>query len=71
MPPAQVDISAKIGLDPSTLNTIISLPQTVQTVVDTAKQLLQSVHDGKQTGNPASALFGTLQALGSEAAAIR
>ncbi|HEY6233979.1 MAG TPA: hypothetical protein VIW69_02610, partial [Candidatus Elarobacter sp.] len=68
---AQVDISVKItGLSADDFKKIVALPQTVETLVTTAKQTLDAVRGGGNAANPASAFFHSLSTLGADVAAI-
>jgi hypothetical protein len=69
--PATADIGAKItGLSAADFQKIVDLPQTVQTLIATAKSTLDAVRGGGNAANPAGAFFKTLSTLGADAGAI-
>jgi hypothetical protein len=64
---ASLDIGARIsGLSAENLQAIENLPRDVDALVRDVRQVLDAVRGGAATGNPASALFGTLSSLAGD-----
>jgi hypothetical protein len=60
-------VTVNIGLSPTELTTLQNTPGQIIALINTARQTLEAVRSGADTGNPFGALLGTLSTLSQQA----